>query len=289
MALEAVVKLTKEQYEILADGGTVGPYTGIDNTKYLYFVQDDISAGSSTRPVYFSNGSPVACAHSLAADVPSNADFNNYYHKTGSWNGLTYTAGKVGSPDDLSFTIPTGTTSTTVALGNHNHDTRYVRFDTNAQGLNATQKGNARTNIGALSLHGGDADGDFVLNGAGGETITFALDGLIKLQGYGSGDGGGILISSQSGSSAKYARLKTTNLTADRNYEFPNKGGTFAMTTDILNPANYYWADVSVSSSSNKGTTPTVSKITIGGSGSTAGKATMQYNATEDCIDFVFA
>ena len=52
---------------------------------------------------------------------------------------------------------------------------------------------------------------------------------------------------------------------------------------------NYYWADVQVSASSNKGTTPTVSKITIGGSGSTAGKATMQYNATEDCIDFVFA
>lgn len=52
---------------------------------------------------------------------------------------------------------------------------------------------------------------------------------------------------------------------------------------------NYYWADVQVSASSNKGTTPTVSKITIGGSGSTAGKATMQYNATEDCIDFIFA
>lgn len=128
MALEAVVKLTKEQYEILANGGTVGPYTGIDNTKYLYFVQDDISAGSSTIPVYFLNGSPLACAHSLEADVPSDADFNNYYHKTGSWNGLTYTAGKVGSPDDLSFTIPTGTTSTTVALGNHNHDSVYLKL-----------------------------------------------------------------------------------------------------------------------------------------------------------------
>ena len=45
----------------------------------------------------------------------------NYYHKTGSWSGLTYTAAKVGSPDDLAFTIPTGTTSTTVAIGNHTH------------------------------------------------------------------------------------------------------------------------------------------------------------------------
>jgi len=49
----------------------------------------------------------------------------NYYHKTGTWNGLTYTAGKVGSPDDLAFTIPTGTTATTVAIGNHTHDDRY--------------------------------------------------------------------------------------------------------------------------------------------------------------------
>lgn len=31
----------------------------------------------------------------------------------------------------------------------HNHDERYVRFDTNNQGLNDTQKSNARTNIGA--------------------------------------------------------------------------------------------------------------------------------------------
>lgn len=47
----------------------------------------------------------------------------NYYHKTGTWSGLTYTAAKVGSPEDLTFTIPTGTTSTTVALGNHTHAT----------------------------------------------------------------------------------------------------------------------------------------------------------------------
>lgn len=52
----------------------------------------------------------------------------NYYHKTGTWSGLTYTAAKVGSPDDLAFTIPTGTTATTVALGNHNHDGVYLKL-----------------------------------------------------------------------------------------------------------------------------------------------------------------
>lgn len=35
------------------------------------------------------------------------------------------------------------------AESDHNHDTRYVRFDTNTQGLTVTQKTNARTNIGA--------------------------------------------------------------------------------------------------------------------------------------------
>lgn len=45
------------------------------------------------------------------------------------------------------------------AASNHTHDTRYVRFDTASQGLNATQKSNARTNIGALSTSGGTISG----------------------------------------------------------------------------------------------------------------------------------
>ena len=41
MALQAVIKLTRAQYETLRNGGTVGDYTGIDNTKYLYFIQEE--------------------------------------------------------------------------------------------------------------------------------------------------------------------------------------------------------------------------------------------------------
>lgn len=40
-------------------------------------------------------------------------------------------------------------TNINAAAGTHYHDGRYVRFDTDAQGLNDTQKQNARTNIGA--------------------------------------------------------------------------------------------------------------------------------------------
>lgn len=46
-----------------------------------------------------------------------------YYHSTGSWNDLTYTAASNNNAPKLDFTIPTGTTSTTVALGNHTHTT----------------------------------------------------------------------------------------------------------------------------------------------------------------------
>lgn len=83
------------------------------------------SAGSATHPIYFSDGVPVATTYELNKSVPSNAVFTdtNWYHTTGTWSGLTYTAGKSNnSMDALAFTIPTGTTATTVALGNHTHN-----------------------------------------------------------------------------------------------------------------------------------------------------------------------
>lgn len=43
------------------------------------------------------------------------------YHKTGSWSGLTYTALAVNGAEELKFTLPTGTSGDTLALGNHTH------------------------------------------------------------------------------------------------------------------------------------------------------------------------
>lgn len=58
----------------------------------------------------------------ITVKMPANPDNNtNYYHTTGTWNGLTYTAKANGGAGALAFTIPTGTSSTTVALGNHTH------------------------------------------------------------------------------------------------------------------------------------------------------------------------
>lgn len=66
----------------------------------------------------------------------------NYYHTTGSWSGLTYTATANGGAGALALTLPTGTTATTVAVGNHNHDSVYLKLSggtlTDTLGLRTT-------------------------------------------------------------------------------------------------------------------------------------------------------
>ena len=53
--------------------------------------------------------------------TPAGGSSTDSYHTSGSWSGLTYTATAVGNAGTLAFTIPTGTTSTTVSAGNHSH------------------------------------------------------------------------------------------------------------------------------------------------------------------------
>lgn len=131
-----------------------------------------------------------------------------------------------------------------------------------------------------LSNYSGGALSPLTYNGTGKVTAKNTLDAT-TLQ-----ENGTSLASKYLGINAKAAdadKLDGNDSTYYLNYNNLTNKPTIPTVTD------YYWADVKVSSSSNKGTTPTVSTITIGGSGSTAGKATMQYNSTEECIDFIFA
>ena len=77
------------------------------------------------------NGKIKTSGFTIAKSVPSDAKFTdtNYYHTSGSWSGLTYTATANGGAGALAFTIPTGTTATTVAVGNHEH-TIYPKWQT---------------------------------------------------------------------------------------------------------------------------------------------------------------
>lgn len=108
-----------------SDDGKVYIYIGDAYDWYrLTFTED--------KPMYwYKNGAlrlyagdaGTVCGLTVQTAVPQNAIFTdtNKYHKTGSWNDLTYTATAVNSADELKFTIPTGTTATTVAVGNHTH------------------------------------------------------------------------------------------------------------------------------------------------------------------------
>lgn len=77
-------------------------------------VKLDSSAGSSTQPVYFSSGKPVACSYTLAKSVPSDAVFTDtnttYSAGTGiSLSGTTFSNSGVRS-------ISTGSTNGTISV-----------------------------------------------------------------------------------------------------------------------------------------------------------------------------
>jgi hypothetical protein len=58
----------------------------------------------------------------------------------------------------------------------------------------------------------------------------------------------------------------------------------------VPNPADYYWANVKVSSSSSTATTPSVQKIGITGSTTATANAavTMEYDSSYKALKFVF-
>jgi len=56
----------------------------------------------------------------------------NYYHVAGSWSGLSYILTGKGGASNIVITLPTGTSSTTVAAGNHNHNSLYLGINAKA-------------------------------------------------------------------------------------------------------------------------------------------------------------
>lgn len=85
----------------------------------------DVEFGVATRNATYAENAGKVNNLTVQTAVPANAVFTdtNYYHTTGSWSGLTYTATANGGAGALAFTIPTGTSATTVAVGNHTHAT----------------------------------------------------------------------------------------------------------------------------------------------------------------------
>lgn len=61
-------------------------------------VKLDSSAGSSTQPIYFSAGKPVACAYTLSKSVPADAKFTD----TNTWRGIQDNLTSTSATDSLS-------------------------------------------------------------------------------------------------------------------------------------------------------------------------------------------
>ncbi len=92
------------------------------------------SAGSATKPVYFSDGKPVAITHSLNADVPENAKFTDttYSDATASVAGLMSAADKAkldgisSGANAVAASTTTPKAPGTAAVGS---ETKYARGD----------------------------------------------------------------------------------------------------------------------------------------------------------------
>lgn len=82
------------------------------------------SAGSTTTPVYFSDGKPVACSYTLGKSVPADAAFTDttYGTATESTNGLLSATDKIKLGVIYSESCTKGTSTRSTLLGTGNRD-----------------------------------------------------------------------------------------------------------------------------------------------------------------------
>lgn len=123
---------------------------------------------------------------------------------------------------------------------------------------------------------------------AGGQSFVFTMPGDNDTT-YGA-DRGISLVSGKFGHSNTAITAQSTKGLYKISYDaYGHITGTESFT--IPNPADYYWADIKVSSTSSTATTPTVQKIGITGSTATdtAAAVTMEYDSSYKALKFVFA
>lgn len=78
--LQKIIKVTQEQYDILASGGTVGEYTGLDEN-YIYLVQDN---GQSIIDI--TNGITATHKQIVENDPSTLIKYGDYTYVPNNWN-----------------------------------------------------------------------------------------------------------------------------------------------------------------------------------------------------------
>lgn len=143
------------------------------------------NAGSSTQPVYFSGGKPVACSYTLGKSVPADALFTDhtYGNMKGATSSAAGSAGLVPAPnigEQLKFLRADGTwvipTNTTYSVGTSSYLGTTKLYTETGSATDGTMTQNAIT----TALNGKSATGH-THNYAGSSSAGGAATSAIKL------------------------------------------------------------------------------------------------------------
>lgn len=151
------------------------------------------NAGSSTQPVYFSGGKPIACSYTLGKSVPADALFTDhtYGNMKGATSSAAGSAGLVPAPNigeqlkflraDGTWVIPTNTTYS-VGTTSYSGTTKLYTSTGSATDGTMTQKAitdglNSKSGIGHTHNYAGSSSAGGVANSAAKLSTTRTVSG----------------------------------------------------------------------------------------------------------------
>ena len=252
----------------------------------------------------------------LGVYVPWSDNNDNYYHSTGSWSGTTYTATANGGAPALAFTLPDATTSAkgVLALSKDNLNTMINQLDTGSStpvdadyyisqyvsGGTTTTTYHRRPMSALWSYVKGKADSVYAPISHASSATTYGIGttsnyGHVKLA-TGDMNGAthvdGVAVSKNHTHSQYVTSSGVTSITINtsgtgisvNSTAAVTSTGTRTITLDSSAEGNRAANKVVIAKAAGQINSE---KYAVTSSGTA--KATMQYNSTEDCIEFIFA